>query len=133
GRGDKMDTNQNELQKEIGLKIKTLRTEKKLSMRELGEKIGVSHAHISKLEKGINGPSVDLLEKIAQCFDIDISYFFSKVEEGDEVMYERDLSLESLKHKYNLEIDGKPATNEEIEEMIKHIKLFRIMKQMEGS
>jgi hypothetical protein len=44
-----------------------------------------------------------------------------------------DLSLESLKGKYNLEIDGKPATNEEIEEMIKHIKLYRIMKQMESS
>lgn len=126
-----MAIDQNDLQKEIGQKINKLRLEKKLSMRELGEKLGVSHAHISKLEKGINGPSVDLLEKIAQFFDIDISYFFSKVEEGEEIMYERDLSLESLKDKYNLEIDGKSATEEEIEEMIKHIKLYRIMKQME--
>lgn len=133
-----MSTDQNELQKEIGEKIKTLRTDKKLSMRELGDKLGVSHAHISKLEKGINSPSMDLLEKIAQFFNIDVSYFFSKEEdmftkdEGD-IINEQDLSLESLKGKYNLEIDGKPATEEEIEEMIKHIKLFRIMKQMESS
>ncbi|WP_026572472.1 helix-turn-helix domain-containing protein [Bacillus sp. UNC438CL73TsuS30] len=130
-------TDQNDLQLEIGLKINKLRTEKKLSMRELGEKIGVSHAHISKLEKGINAPSVDLLEKIAQCFDIDVSYFFSKDDLFDEnenkLIYERNLSLESLKDKYNLEVDGKPATDEEIKEMIKHVKLYRIMKQMEGS
>jgi transcriptional regulator with XRE-family HTH domain len=126
-----MNTNQNELQKEIGQKIKMLRTEKKLSMRELGEKVGVSHAHISKLEKGINGPSVDLLEKIAHYFNIDMSHFFTENEK--DLINERDLSLESLKENYNLEIDGKPATDEEIEEMIKHIKLYRIMKQMESS
>lgn len=50
-----------------------------------------------------------------------------------DLIKERDLSLESLKGKFNLEIDGKPATDEEIEEMIKHVKLLRIMKQMEGS
>lgn len=128
---------QNDLQKEIGQKINNLRTEKKLSMRELGERIGVSHAHISKLEKGINTPSVDLLEKIAECFNIDVSYFFTKeelfTEDENGLLHERDLSLESLKDKYNLEIDGKPATDEEIEEMIKYVKAFRLMKQMESS
>jgi transcriptional regulator with XRE-family HTH domain len=123
----------------IGQKINKLRTEKKLSMRELGEKIGVSHAHISKLESGINSPSVDLLEQLAKFFDIDVTYFFSKEEEKgiftkdqSDLLYERDITLETLKKEYNLEIDGKPATDEEIKEMIKHIKLYRIMKQMEA-
>lgn len=126
-----MDQRISDLQSEIGQKINKLRTEKKLSMRELGEKIGVSHAHISKLESGINTPSVDLLEKIAVYFNIDINYFFSK-EDEEEIIFERDLSPESLKEKYNLVIDGEPASDEEINEMIKHIKLYRLMKQMEG-
>jgi transcriptional regulator with XRE-family HTH domain len=119
---------------DIGDKIKKLRTEKDLSMRELGENIGVSHAHISKLESGINSPSVDLLEKLADFFNIDVSYFFSKDEEIDqqEILFERDLSLESLRGKYNLEIDGKPATDEEIEKMIEYIKIYRLMKQNES-
>lgn len=125
-----MDQRINDLQSEIGQKINKLRTEKKLSMRELGEKIGVSHAHISKMESGINTPSVDLLEKIAVYFNIDINYFFSK-EDEEEIIFERDLSPESLKEKYNLVIDGEPASDEEINEMIKHIKLYRLMKQME--
>ena len=121
----------------IGEKIKKLRTRKDLSMRELGEQIGVSHAHISKLESGINSPSVDLLEKLAEYFNIDISYFFSKDEEifdkdQQELLYERDLSLEVIRDKYNLEIDGKPATDEEIEKMIEYIKIYRLMKQNES-
>lgn len=123
---------------DIGQKINKLRLNKKMSMRELGEKVGVTHAHISKLESGISSPSVELLEKLADFFNIDISYFFAKDDEGftkDErdLLHEQDLSLESLKKYYNLEIDGKPASDEEIEEMIKHIRLYRIMKQMEGS
>lgn len=106
-------------------------------MRELGEKVGVSHAHISKLESGINSPSVELLEKLAEYFDIEISYFFSNEENftdnENQLLYERNLSLESLKERYNLEIDGKPATDEEIEKMIEHIKLFRLMKEQERS
>jgi transcriptional regulator with XRE-family HTH domain len=125
------DTNQS-LQKDIGEKIKQLRTKKGLTMKELGENLNVSHAHISKLESGINSPSVDLLEKLSEFFNIDVSYFFAKKDE-DDILFERDLSLEHLKDKYNLEIDGKPASDEEIGEMIKHIKLYRIMKQMEGS
>jgi transcriptional regulator with XRE-family HTH domain len=46
---------------------------------------------------------------------------------------EKVLTPDSLKEKYNLEIDGKPASVEEIDEMIKHIKLYRLMKQMESS
>jgi transcriptional regulator with XRE-family HTH domain len=65
----------------------------------------------------------DVLQKINPPFSIDET----------TLLNERVLTPESLKEKYNLEIDGKPATNEEIEEMIKHIKLFRIMKQMENS
>lgn len=124
---------------DIGLKINRLRVEKKLSMRELGEKVGVSHAHISKLESGLNSPSVDLLEKLAVFFNIDVSYFFSKEDEDftsneSNILYARDLSVEVLKENYNLEIDGKPATDEEIEEMIKHVRMYRIMKQqMENS
>lgn len=123
---------------DIGQKINQLRLEKNLSMRELGEKLGISHAHISKLESGINSPSVDLLEKLAKFFNIDISYFFTKDDEGftkDErdLLSERDLTPEALKKQYNLKIDDKPASDEEIEEMIKHIRLYRIMKQMEGS
>jgi transcriptional regulator with XRE-family HTH domain len=115
---------------EIGQKIKKLRTEKDISMRKLGEEVGVSHAHISKLESGLNSPSVDLLEKIADYFKIDVSYFFIKEQDPftksqQDLLFESDLSLENIKDKYNLKIDGKPATDEEIQKMVEYIRVLR--------
>lgn len=125
---------------DYGKKIKSLRIRNKLSMRELGEKIGVSHAHISKLESGINSPSVELLEKISEYFSIDPSYFFIKDEEIEdfddnekEMLFELDLSVEKLKDKYDLNIDGQPVTDEEVFEMIKYIRFLRHSKNNKSS
>jgi transcriptional regulator with XRE-family HTH domain len=112
---------------DIGNKINQLRVEKQLSMRQLGEKIGISHAHISKLESGINSPSVDLLEKLADFFNEDITYFFSK----DSEKFTREITIEYLRKNYILTIDGKSVTSEEFDEIIKYTKVYRLMKQME--
>jgi repressor LexA len=50
-----------------------------------------------------------------------------------ELIQEQKLTPESLKKKYNLVIDGNPATDEEIEKMIEYVKIYRLMKQQEGS
>ena len=124
----------------IGERIKKLRTERKLSMRELAEKIGITHAHISKLENEKSSPSVDLLQNIADYFNVDISYFFIKDDELDgftdnerDLLMEKDLSIEAIKEKYNLVIDGRTATDEEIEKIVEYVKALRIMKQNQSS
>lgn len=61
---------------ELGSKIKKIRTEKKLSMRQLAEKLDVSQAHISKMEKGENLPSLPLLQKMAEVFGVPMRDFF---------------------------------------------------------
>jgi transcriptional regulator with XRE-family HTH domain len=123
----------------IGQKINKLRMDKNLSMRELGDKVGVSHAHISKLESGINSPSVELLEKLAEYFNIDVSYFFISEEEEKtfseserSLMYDRDLSTGSIKKKYKL-IDEIEPTDEEIEIMTDYIKALRIIAKNKNS
>src|SRR4051812_45606040 len=67
----------------IGNRIKELRTNKKLSMRELAEKLEVSHAHISKIESGENLPSLTLLEKMAEVFDVKMRDFFDVEDLGE--------------------------------------------------
>ena len=55
----------------LGNKIKDLRGEKRLSIRELGRRTGVTGMHISNLEKGKINASSELLVKIAQELDAD--------------------------------------------------------------
>jgi transcriptional regulator with XRE-family HTH domain len=118
----------------IGMRVKTIRKKHKDTLKALAEKIDYDWSNLSKIERGIYTVSTEILEKIAKVYNIDISYFFYGEDEGftlneSNVLYSTDLSVESLKENFNLEIDGKPASDEEIEEMIKHIRLYRLMKQ----
>jgi transcriptional regulator with XRE-family HTH domain len=120
-----------------GKAVRELRDKNGDTREELAKKLKISESALGKYERGERTIKPELLERIAGIYEVPASYFFGDqqkfTEAEQEIIQESDLSLELLKEKYNLVIDGKPATNEEIEEMIKHIKLYRLMKQMESS
>jgi len=50
----------------IGQRIKTIRTQKRLSLSELAESAGVAKSYLSNVERGIqSNPSIQFIEKIA--------------------------------------------------------------------
>ena len=55
---------------EIGKRIKQFRLKKELSQEELGERIGVSRKHLSKIEVGERAPTLDLVILIANALDV---------------------------------------------------------------
>jgi transcriptional regulator with XRE-family HTH domain len=62
----------------ISEKIKTLRKERKISQKELGEICGVGGAAIRKIELQINFPSVPLLLNIADFFDVSADFLLGR-------------------------------------------------------
>lgn len=64
-------------QKKIGLFIKELRKEKKLTQEQFAEILGVSNRSISRWENGNNLPDFDLVIEIAAYFDITIDEFLN--------------------------------------------------------
>ena len=56
----------------ISDKLKSLRTERGLSQKQMGEKINISDKVISKWERGVSTPKIENLIKIADFFDISI-------------------------------------------------------------
>lgn len=54
------------IRKRVGERLKSLRTEKKISMRELAEKTGMNISNISRIENGKISPTLDVLDKLAQ-------------------------------------------------------------------
>ena len=53
-------------------KIKELRAEKRIGVRELGRMVNVSGMHISNLEKGKSAPSPELVRKLAAALETDV-------------------------------------------------------------
>src|SRR3989339_570985 len=63
-------------------KLVKMRKEQNWSQTELGERVGVHIAHLSRLENGKSQPSVEMLWKISKVFGVSMDYFMD--EEADE-------------------------------------------------
>lgn len=59
------------IQKVVGSNIRLLRRSKGMTQERLAEIIGVSGSYIGYLERGKRSPSLDLLAKIADAFDVE--------------------------------------------------------------
>lgn len=100
-----------------GAKIKEIRQQSGLSQQEFGARLGVSHAHISKIESGKENPSETLLKligyefsttkiygiptaeetipKIKQCLSA-LDDFISNSKIGDGILYNTEFMLSAL-------------------------------------
>ncbi|WP_375087969.1 helix-turn-helix domain-containing protein (plasmid) [Peribacillus sp. RS7] len=110
-------------------KIKELRTKHGDTLKNLAQKINYDYSYLSKIERGMNTPSLSLLKKIADVYEVDITYLI-KIENKytpaeQRFMHDMDTNLEDLAKKYNLILDGQEITPKEMEFMIDVIRKLR--------
>lgn len=70
----------------ISNKLKKLREEARLSLRDLGEKTGLSASFLSQIELGQVSPSIASLENIANALNVHITCFFDDQTRSDSVV-----------------------------------------------
>lgn len=74
----------------IGNRLKLLREKAQLSLRELGEKTGLSASFLSQLELGQVSPSLASVESIAIALNVNMAYFFDDQTKPDTVVMRKD-------------------------------------------
>ncbi|MEO7018555.1 MAG: helix-turn-helix transcriptional regulator [Ktedonobacteraceae bacterium] len=77
-----------DLQEIMGRVIRRTRQERHLTIKELGEKAGLSEIYVGEIERGQKYPSSRVLESIAQALDMDIADLLELV--AEEIRYERE-------------------------------------------
>ena len=60
----------------IGVKVKQLRTGKKLTLKQLSAMTGLSTGFLSQLERGLSTIAIDSLNKVAKSLDVELQSFF---------------------------------------------------------
>lgn len=73
----------------VGSRLRTIRKEKKMTIKELAKRSGLSVNTISLVENEKSSPSVSTLEQIAQILEIPLSYIFEPAEEYAQVIHTR--------------------------------------------
>jgi transcriptional regulator with XRE-family HTH domain len=64
------------LKRQLGHKIRYFRKQRKLSQEQLAELADYSVDFVSLVERGINGPSIEGLEKIASALKVQVRDLF---------------------------------------------------------
>ena len=68
------------LMSRVGERMSFLRHEKKLTLRQLATRAGVSPSLLSKIEVGSSSPSLFTLYRVAKSLEISLGSFFEDVE-----------------------------------------------------
>ncbi|PEC19323.1 helix-turn-helix domain-containing protein [Bacillus cereus] len=84
----------------IGMKIKKLRTEKGMTLKELSEKSELSVGFLSQFERGLTTIAVDSLEKLADIIEVHLTHFF------DHPLKRKDMVLRSYEQEIVDSVEG---------------------------
>lgn len=72
----------------VGLKLRTLRKRRGLSLQAVATATGISIGHLSQLERDLASPSIKMLHDLSRTLGVSISWFFGSGEtDGAEVQY----------------------------------------------
>lgn len=106
----------------IGKKIKQLRIEKRMTQNELCEDI-CSQAEISKIENGLNSPTVDLLQQISKRLKVPISLLFQE-HTDEEQFFQIDQFLSDLLREEKYE-EAMERINQQEKNMITEVDILK--------
>lgn len=82
---------------ELGRKIRMIRESEGFSIKDLATELNVSSSHISQVERNISSPSITMLKKMANIFNIPMTSFFD-----DEVIKEGTIIKKEKRNKMKL-------------------------------
>jgi XRE family transcriptional regulator, regulator of sulfur utilization len=71
----------------IGKKLKSSRLKRDKTIQELADTSHVSSNMISRIERGLTTPSVEILMKLADALGVSLSYFVEEAEKGSTIVH----------------------------------------------
>lgn len=83
----------------IGAKVKRRRTDKKITLKQLGEQTGLSVGFLSQFERGLSSIALDSLERISRVLETPLSELFEERTSSlhaDPVVHGVDLRFDSV-------------------------------------
>ncbi len=84
----------------IGPAIRTLRLERGLTLEALAHEVNSDASNLSRLERGLQGPSFDLLVDLATALGVKVSEICALAEGGAAPAKDRDPALKAVVTKY---------------------------------
>lgn len=120
--------------------LKLLRKQHNLSQKEIGNIFHASQNTVSRWENGTRKPSYDIIQEIADYFDVSVDYLLGRQEQlpelnskdKREIQEILDDTEQQLLSQDGLMFDGSPATDEDVQKIIMAMKMGMEMIKKEN-
>ena len=120
--------------------LKLLRKQHNLSQKEIGNIFHASQNTVSQWENGTRKPSYDIIQEIADYFDVSVDYLLGRQEQlpelnskdKREIQEILDDTEQQLLSQDGLMFDGSPATDEDVKKIIMAMKMGMEMIKKEN-
>jgi len=80
----------------LGNRLKQLRTARHFSLRQLGERAGVTASYLSAVERGKLSPTIALLGKVLVALDTDLATFFTAGQDAQDRFVFRHAEMQTI-------------------------------------
>jgi len=113
---------------ELGAKIQKLRKEKKHSQGVLAEKVGISANHLSRLERGVFQPSIEVVKRLAHELEVSVDSLLTGEDETtpDVSIKNKELS-EKIRLIDQLEPEDQQAITRVIDSMLTKCRMQKLL------
>lgn len=88
-----------EILKILGKNIRTFRKEKGISQEQLAEKAKLHTTHVSRIERGLQNPSIDVVERIASALETES---FILLAPNEATLFKQVISSPENQHLFNI-------------------------------
>ena len=120
--------------------LKLLRKQHNLSQKEIGNIFHASQNTVSQWENGTRKPSDDIIQEIADYFEVSVDYLLGRQEQlpelnskdKREIQEILDDTEQQLLSQDGLMFDGSPATDEDVQKIIMAMKMGMEMIKKEN-
>src|SRR3954470_9288818 len=92
------DPSANGFETDLGARVRALRRERGLTLKELGHRAGLSHPFLSQIERGLARPSLSSVERIAAALDVPVARLWVPPRVGEAVEIVRQADGERDQH-----------------------------------
>lgn len=107
-------------------RLVSLRKEKGLSREELSIKLGVSYSTIAKYESGSREPDIEMIDKIANLFEVTTDYLLGR---SDQPHLNEDEAFEAFRNDPSLERWYKELPKSKEEDLQRLRKMWEAFKE----
>ncbi|MCY8599154.1 helix-turn-helix domain-containing protein [Bacillus vallismortis] len=116
--------------------MRRLRKEKKKTIEEMAAAIGITQSYLSRIERNLQKPSIEVIEKISDYLDVHKSYLFfdeeslKKYSEPEkQLLARKSITIDELKGLNIVHENGSKITEEELQLVIDYLKELRQLKE----